>query len=50
MATSINILKQYLYHVQFLLANAPLADNERVIMKGLQVRLEEQIREAEKPN
>jgi len=50
MANSVGMLKQDLYHVQFLLANASLTDNERVILQGLLIRLEEQIAAAEKPN
>ena len=49
MAKSLGLLKEDLYHVQWLLANAPLRDNERVILQGLEIRLKGEIGTAEKP-
>jgi hypothetical protein len=44
------MLMQDLYHVQFLLANADLSQDERIILQGLLLRIEEEIADAEKPN
>ena len=46
----LNALKENLYHVEYLLKNAALDDNERVILQALLIKLKDQIAAAQKPN
>ena len=50
MAKSVGMLKEDLYHVQWLLANMELSDDERIILEGVAARIKEEIKNAEKPN
>ena len=49
-AKSAGMLKEDLYHVQWMLANMELSDDERIILEGAEARIKAKIKSAEKPN